>query len=76
MLETVTDLIANKKLIAVKPVQILGQLHYVFTPKNVSARTGIDKTTPRRLDYPGEFARLLPGTLPFARAVANAPEVD
>ena len=76
MLETANHLIANKKNTALKPVQMLAQVHYVFTPNNVSARTWIGEIAHRRRDYPGAFALLLADTLPVARPISTAPEVD
>jgi hypothetical protein len=74
-LEIVNHLIANKNNLAVKPVQMLAQLHYVFTPKNVSARPGIGEIAHYRRHRPGGFAPLLPALLSLVCPVANAPEV-
>lgn len=76
MLETVNDLIASKKNPALAPVQMLAQLQYVFTPNNLSARTRIDEIEHRLRYYPVEFAVRSTDTLPVARLVANALEVN
>lgn len=76
MLETANDLITNKTNPALEPVQMLAQLQYVFTPKNVSARTRRDENAHRRRDYPGKFVPLLTATLPLARPITNVPEVN
>ena len=76
MPETATHLIANKKDTALKPVLMLAQVHYVFTPKNVLPRPGINEIAHCRPDYCSRFALLLPRTLLRARLVANAPEVN
>lgn len=75
MLETANDLIANKKSIGVKPVQMLAQLHYVFTPNKASARTRNGEIAHYRRNCRGGFALLLPAPPSLARVVANVLEV-
>lgn len=75
MLETANHLVANKKNTALKPIQMLAQLQYVFTPNNASARTRNGEIAHCRRNYSGGFALLLPGTLHLACPVANALEV-
>lgn len=77
MLETINDLIANKKIPAFEPVQMMARLQYVFTPRNVPARTRIASIVCRHRDYPESFELFLAGTLPLAhRPLATAPEVN
>jgi hypothetical protein len=78
VLETVNDLITNKKIPALEPIQMLALLQYVFTLNSVSARTRIAEVVCRHdRDHPKAFELFLTSTLPLVhRPVATAQEVN
>ncbi len=78
MLETVNDLISNKKIPALEPVQMLALLQHVFTLYNFPLRIRIAEIVYRHdRDYPKTFERFLTSTLPAAhRPGVTAQEVN
>ena len=78
MLETVNDLIANKKIPALEPVQMLASLQYVFTLNSLSLRPRIAKIVCRHdRGHPKAFKPFLTSTLPVAHhPIATAWEVN
>lgn len=78
MLETENDLIANKNISALEPIQVLALLQYVFTLNTVSVRTRIAEIVYRHgRGHPRVLEAFLTSTLPLAhRPVATAREVN
>jgi hypothetical protein len=78
MLATVSDLITNKKIPALEPVQMLALLEHVFTLNSVSLRTRIAETVySHDRGHPKAFELFLTSTLPLAhRPITTAQEVN
>ena len=70
MLETVNDLIPNKKNPAFEPVQMLALLQYVFTLNNASVRTRAAEVVPR---HGGGDPKALEPFFTTALLLANCP---
>ncbi len=78
MLETLNDLIANKTISALEPIQMLALLQYVFTLNNDSLRIRIAETVYRHdHDHPKALELFLASRLPIAhRPMTTAQEVN
>ncbi len=78
MLGTVNDLVANKKISAREPIQVLAPLQYVFTINNVLVRTRIAEIVHRQgRGHPKIREPFLTSTPSLAhRPVATAQEVN